>query len=112
MAYTILINGTLALIMALVVSFHMEDVTLYLEFGYPLIPIFMAVAGTKAANALVSGLLIVTYCVVAVSLASVGRNTWAWARDETLPEYFARVDPKYRVPIRALWLPILIVSLL
>lgn len=112
MAYTILINGTLALIMALVVSFHMGDVTPYLESGYPLIPIFMAVAGTKAANALVSGLLIVTYCVAAVSLASVARNPWAWARDETLPEYFARVDPKYRVPIRALWLPILIVSIL
>jgi amino acid transporter len=112
MVYTILINGTLALIMALVIMFQMGDVTPYLESGYPIIPIFMTIAGTKAANALVSGLLIITYCVVAASLASVGRITWAWARDGALPKYFARVDPKYRVPIRALWLPILIVSLL
>jgi amino acid transporter len=112
MVYTILINGTLALVMALVIMFQMGDVTPYLESGYPIIPIFMAIAGTKTANALVSGLLIITYCVVAASLASVGRITWAWARDGALPTYFARVDPKYRVPIRALWLPILIVSLL
>jgi amino acid transporter len=112
MVYTILINGTLALIMALVIMFQMGDVTPYLESGYPIIPIFMVIAGTKAANALVSGLLIITYCVVAASLASVGRITWAWARDGALPKYFARVDPKHRVPIRALWLPILIVSLL
>lgn len=112
MVYTILINGSMALIMALVIMFQMGDITLYLESGYPIIPIFMTIAGTKAANALISGLIIITYCVVAASLASVGRITWAWARDGALPKYFAHVDPTYKVPVRALWLPIIIVSLL
>lgn len=112
MVYTIVINGTLAFVMALVIMFQMGDVTPYLESGYPIIPMFMAIAGTKAANALVSGLLIITYCVVAASLASVGRITWAWSRDGALPKYFAKVDPKHKVPVRALWLPIVMVSLL
>jgi amino acid transporter len=55
MVYTILVNGTLALIVALVIMFQTGDITPYLESGYPIIPIFMAIAGTKAANALVSG---------------------------------------------------------
>ncbi|ETN46173.1 uncharacterized protein HMPREF1541_00357 [Cyphellophora europaea CBS 101466] len=112
MVYTILINGSLAFIMALVIMFQMGNITPYLESGYPIIPIFMTIAGTRAANALVSGLIIITYCVVAASLASVGRITWAWARDGALPKYFARVDPTHKVPVRALWLPIVIVSLL
>lgn len=112
MVYTIVINGSLAFIMALVIMFQMGDVTPYLESGYPIIPIFMTIAGPRAANALVSGLIIITYCVVAASLASVGRITWAWARDGALPGYFAHVDRRHKVPVRALWLPILIVSLL
>jgi choline transport protein len=112
MVYTIVINGSLAFIMALVIMFQMGDVTPYLESGYPIIPIFMTIAGPRAANALVSGLIIITYCVVAASLASVGRITWAWARDGALPGYFAHVDRRHKVPIRALWLPVLIVSLL
>lgn len=112
MVYTILINGSMALVMALVIMCQMGDITPYLDSGYPIIPIFMTIAGTKAANALVSGLIIITYCVVAASLASVGRITWAWARDGALPKYFAYVDPKHKVPVRALWLPIAIVCLL
>jgi choline transport protein len=112
MVYTIIINGSLAFIMALVIMFQMGDITPYLESGYPIIPIFMTIAGPRAANALVSGLIIITYCVVAASLASVGRITWAWARDGALPKYFAHVDPRHKVPVRALWLPIAIVSLL
>ena len=61
---------------------------------------------------MVSALIIITYCVIAASLASVGRITWAWARDGALPKWFAHVDPKHLVPVRALWLPIVIVSLL
>ena len=61
---------------------------------------------------MVVGLLLVTICVVAASLASVSRITWAWARDGGLPSWFAKVDPRHRVPIRSLWLPIGIVSCL
>ncbi|KAK5102702.1 hypothetical protein LTS08_003502 [Lithohypha guttulata] len=112
MVYTIVINGSMALIMALVIMFRMGDITPYLESGYPIIPMFFALAGQRAANALIAGLIIITYCVVAASLASVGRITWAWARDGALPKYFARVDPTHRVPVRALWLPVIIVCLL
>ncbi|KAK4913673.1 hypothetical protein LTR49_018007 [Elasticomyces elasticus] len=41
-----------------------------------------------------------------------GRLTWAWARDRSLPGYFAHVDPKHRIPLRAVWLPIFVVMVL
>jgi choline transport protein len=112
MVYTILINGSMAFIIALVIMFQMGNINDYLDSGYPIIPILFNMCGPQGANTLVSCLLIITYCVVAASLASVGRITYAWARDGALPKYFAYVDPKHKVPVRALWLPIIIVSLL
>ncbi|KAK6832880.1 hypothetical protein PG995_012657 [Apiospora arundinis] len=46
------------------------------------------------------------------SIASVSRLTWAWSRDGGLPIYFSYIDPKLRVPVRALCLTVVLVSLL
>ncbi|KAK8038351.1 7-keto 8-aminopelargonic acid transporter [Apiospora phragmitis] len=46
------------------------------------------------------------------SIASVSRLTWAWSRDGGLPIYFSYIDPKLRVPARALCLTVVLVSLL
>jgi choline transport protein len=83
-----------------------------LESPYPIIPICFNAAGRTGGTAMIVGLLIVTFCVIAASLASVSRITWAWARDGGLPTWFAQIHPRHRVPIRALWLPIIIVSVL
>ena len=92
MILTIVINGALAFIIALVILFYMGNPADAIDSSYPIIPILMNLAGTKGANAMVSGLVIITYCVIAASLASVGRITWAWARDGALPKYFAYVS--------------------
>lgn len=113
MVYTILINGALSYAIILVLLYAMGDPDMVLGSAYPIIPICVNTTGSlPAATAMVTGLLVMTFCVIAASLASVSRITWAWARDGALPAWFAHIDPRYRVPVRALWLPVLIVSAL
>lgn len=91
MIWTIIINGVLSYAIILVLLFTMGDPTEVLQSAYPIIPICFNAAGSKAGTAMVVGLLVVTFCVVAASLASVSRITWAWARDGALPSWFAKV---------------------
>ena len=76
MILTIVINGVLAFIIALVISFYMGDPANSLDSTYPIIPILMSLAGPKAANAMVSALIIITYCVITASLL---RPSLPWA---------------------------------
>ncbi|KAK2788386.1 hypothetical protein FQN52_006710 [Onygenales sp. PD_12] len=113
MIYTIIINGVLAYGIGLVMLFTMGEPEGVLDSVYPIIPICINATGSqKAATAMVSGLIIITYCVIAASVASVSRITWAWARDGALPSALSHIHPRHKVPIRALWLPIVIVMLL
>jgi choline transport protein len=112
MVYSILMNGVLAYAIILVLLFVIGDQTDVLDSYYPIIPLCLNAAGQRGGTAMVVGLLIVTFFVVAASLASVSRITWAWARDGGLPKWFAQIHPVYRVPIRSLLLPIVIVTLL
>lgn len=92
MILTIVINGGMAFAIILVMLYTMGNPDGVLDASYPIIPICINATGSRpAANAMVSGLIIVTYCVVAASVASVSRITWAWARDGALPKYFAIV---------------------
>ncbi|KAK2024776.1 LPXTG-domain-containing protein [Colletotrichum zoysiae] len=113
MLWTIVLNGVLSYGIIMAILFGMGGATEeILASDYPIIPLLLNAAGPKAGTAMVCGLLIITFCVVAASLASVSRITWAWARDGGLPRYFAKVHPKHRVPIRSVWLPCIIVTCL
>lgn len=112
MIWTIILNGVLAYGMILVLLFCMGDRNEVLNSSYPIIPICFATAGRRGGTAMVVGLLVITFCVIAASMASVSRITWAWARDGGLPFWFAKIHPRHRVPVRSLWLPIIIVTCL
>lgn len=112
MVLTVLLNGLLAYGIILAMLFSIGDSEVVLQSPYPIIPIVMNAAGRTGGTAMIVGLLVITFCVVAASMASVSRITWAWARDGALPAWFARVDRRYRVPVRAVWLPVVIVSLI
>lgn len=93
MILTIVINGVMAFAIILVLLYCLGDPDEVLNAAYPIIPICLNATGSMAAtNAMVSGLIIVTYCVVAASVASVSRITWAWARDGALPRWLAIVS--------------------
>lgn len=91
MIWTIIINGVMAFAMVIVLLFAMGDPEEVLQSSYPIIPIVINVVGHEAGTAMVVGLLVITFCVVAASLASVSRITWAWARDGALPSWFSKV---------------------
>lgn len=61
---------------------------------------------------MIGGLLVTVITVFLGCIASTSRLTWAWSRDGALPSWFAYVDPRYRVPVRSLWLSISIVMVL
>ncbi|ERF68639.1 hypothetical protein EPUS_09132 [Endocarpon pusillum Z07020] len=88
----------------------MDDV---LNSGFPITTILLRVTGSvKATTAMLSGLFVICYWATIASIASVSRLTRAWARDGGLPRWFAFVHPKHLVPIRAVWLSLIIVMLI
>ena len=113
MFWTIAINGVLAYSIILVILFCMGDLTDALNAPFPIIEICQQATGSlRAATAMVSGLLVISVAVTLGSIASASRLTWAWARDGGLPAWFAHISPRHRVPVRSIWLPIVIVMCL
>ncbi|KAF7596488.1 hypothetical protein BBP40_001360 [Aspergillus hancockii] len=63
-----------------------------------------ATGSITAATAMVCGRLVLRLSVTLASIASISHLTWAWA-----PDAASMNDRKYNVPIRAVWLPVVIV---
>ncbi|KAK4869883.1 hypothetical protein LT330_005607 [Penicillium expansum] len=111
--YTVVANGILAYAMVICMLFTMGSVEEAQKSSFPIIEICRQATGSvKAATAMVSGLLVISLSVNLASIASVSRLTWAWARDGALPRWFSYIDRKHNVPIRAVWLPVLVVMIL
>ena len=111
--WTIALNGTLAYIMVLTVLFCMGPVEDVLASPYPIFTVIQYATGSHtAATVLTCGLLLISLSSNLGGTASIARLTWAWARDKGLPGYFSYVDDRYHVPVRGLWLPVIIVALL
>ncbi|KIX04956.1 uncharacterized protein Z518_05828 [Rhinocladiella mackenziei CBS 650.93] len=113
MFWSIVMNGALAYGMVLVFLFCAGKVDDLINSSYPLLTICVVATGSlRAGSAMVGGLLIVNIACALGSVASASRLTWAWSRDGALPAYFSYIDPRHRVPVRSVWLPIFIVKLL
>lgn len=129
--WSIALHGVLAYAMILTVLFTMGPIENVLGSVLPVIEICRQATGSvKAATAMVCGLLVVGLSAELVNIASTSRLTWAWARDGALPSWFSyvrsslskwsylvltqstQIDKKHTVPIRSVWLPILIVMCL
>ena len=81
--------------------------------SYPMVSVILSATGSVlATTAICCGLLLTVIFSAMGSVASASRLTWAWARDGALPSYFAYVAPNFRVPVRSVWLPCVIVMLL
>jgi amino acid transporter len=94
---TIIINGTLAFAMTLVLLFFIGDVdsALSTPTGFPIIQIFYQATGSvKAATAMQASITIIGFASNIGVVASVSRLTWAFARDGGMPfsNFFAHVS--------------------
>ncbi|KAL4778110.1 amino acid/polyamine transporter I [Aspergillus varians] len=109
MVYGTLINGVLAFGYVIAVLYCMGDYAEALNSptGYPIIQIAYQATGSKAATFVLMGMgMLPGWIALFNGLASVTRLAWAFARDNGLPfsDFFAKVDPTYKIPLRALFL--------
>jgi amino acid transporter len=111
--WSIALNGVLAYAMVIAILTSMGPMDEILNSGFPVATIILRVTkSVPATTAMVSGLFVISFCVNIASIASVSRLTWAWSRDGGLPRWFAYVHPHHLVPIRAVWLALVVVMLL
>ncbi|KAB8230417.1 putative amino acid permease [Aspergillus alliaceus] len=117
MVYSVLINGVVALGFTIGLMYTMgsfED-ALNTPTGYPILAIlYAATKSNAAASVMMMMFMLPGFVALFNGLASVTRLTWAFARDEGLPfsAYFVHISPRYKVPLRALFLVSLIIVLL
>lgn len=109
MIYGTLINGILAFGYLIAILYCMGDYMEALQSptGYPIITIAYQATGSKAATFVLMAMgMLPGWIALFNGLASVTRLAWAFARDNGLPfsDFFARVDPRFKIPIRALFL--------
>jgi choline transport protein len=93
---TIIINGTLAFAMTLVLLFFIGDIESVMNTptGFPIIQIFYQATGSvKAATAMQTSITLIGFASNIGVVASVSRLTWAFARDGGMPfsNFFAHV---------------------
>ncbi|KAM5358989.1 hypothetical protein ACJZ2D_014814 [Fusarium nematophilum] len=82
--------------------------------GFPFVEVLQNALGLTGGAVLTALFIFNGFCQGISVLTSASRLTWGFARDGGLPWplYFAHVDPTWKVPIRALWLQCLVISLI
>lgn len=111
--WSLFTNGCIGFVMLIVVLIAMGNIDDVLSASMPIQEILLKATGSVGATtALMTGMFINGMNVTLASIASTSRLTWAWSRDGGLPNYFAYVSPKQRVPIRAVVLVTVIDCLL
>ncbi|ORY66535.1 amino acid/polyamine transporter I [Pseudomassariella vexata] len=103
MFWSMFTNFWIGLVMLVTLMICMPDVETVLNGPSPFVTVLLhATRSTKAATAMVAGLMVMAISCNMSSISSTSRLTWAWARDGGLPKWFGHVDGKHRVPLRAL----------
>ncbi|KAI9373493.1 amino acid/polyamine transporter I [Aspergillus egyptiacus] len=109
MVWGTLINGVMAFGYAVAVMYSMGSyaAALMTPTGYPVIEIAYQATGSKAATIVLMAMgMLPGWIAFFNALASVTRLAWAFARDNGLPfsDFFAKVDSRLKIPLRALFL--------
>ncbi|KAL4926146.1 amino acid/polyamine transporter I [Aspergillus undulatus] len=109
MVWGTLINGLMAFGYAIAILYFMGSYAeaLMTPTGYPIIEIAHHATGSKTATYMLMATgMLPGYIAFFNGLASVTRLTWAFARDNGLPfsDFFVKVDPRFKVPLRSLGL--------
>ncbi|CZT46701.1 related to HNM1-Choline permease [Rhynchosporium secalis] len=103
---SVLVNGILGLGFTIILLFSLGDLQELLSSptGFPFMQLFLNVTESKAGTTI----LVLIICLVATAanvagMTSTSRTFWAFARDSATPypKYFAHVDKKMQIPVRA-----------
>jgi len=109
MVIAVIVNGIFAFgfIVALLYCIGDPAAAAASPTGLPIIEVFYSATKSKAGTNLLFFMILLVNSVGNFSIiASVSRLTWAFARDRGLPfsDYFSYVNPKLKIPTRALGL--------
>ncbi|KAJ5849495.1 hypothetical protein N7455_009351 [Penicillium solitum] len=101
---SVMINGVIGLVYAIVLLFSSGDLQSLLESktGFPFMQLFFNVTGSPAgASVLALCITLIAMAANAACVTSTSRTAWAFARDGGLPasQLFAKVSPTLKVPV-------------
>ncbi|KAI9660384.1 MAG: hypothetical protein M1821_009734 [Bathelium mastoideum] len=117
MVWSQFINGIFGIAMTIIILFGVGDLksTFATKTKYPIIQIlFDATKSKGATTAMVSFMTVIVIFTSLGVLASASRLTWAFARDNGLPfpRFFDHVSGTYRIPVRSLFLVVIVAAVL
>jgi len=104
--WTVLVNGPMVWIFAILCLFGISDfaAVLHTSTGYPLIEILLQTIRSRASTTAIMAFILTTnFGAMFGDIATVGRLTWAFARDDGLlfSNYFRRIEADQRIPVCA-----------
>lgn len=107
MIFSVVVNATMQFLYMITVLFCIGDVDRVSAAPLPIIEVYYQATGSRAAtNLFVFMFIFIIFVSFFNVFASVSRLAWAFSRDDGLPfsHFFAKVHPKFRMPINALCL--------
>ncbi|KAJ5281057.1 hypothetical protein N7478_006429 [Penicillium angulare] len=117
MVSTLLLNGSTGLVMIITFAFCVGDVSKALESdtGFPFIHVFLNSTGSvSAATGMTIVIMVMQFCSAISNVATTSRQVYSFARDRGLPfsDFFSKINSTFTVPVNALCISFIIVSLL
>lgn len=115
MIFSVVVNATMQFLYMITVLFCIGDVERVSASTLPIIEVYYQATGSRAATNLFVFMFIFAIFVSFFNIfASVSRLVWAFSRDNGLPfsNFFAKVHPRFRMPINALCLVAICLCLL
>ncbi|KAB8223994.1 amino acid/polyamine transporter I [Aspergillus novoparasiticus] len=130
MIWTLILNGATGFVMIVTYAFCVGNIDEVLESqtGFPFIQVFLNSTGSvKAATGMTVVIMVMQFCAAISNVATTSRQVYAFARDQGLPfsgtlcqvsdscclhSDLLQISPTFTVPLNALFLSLIIVSLL
>ncbi|EAU36667.1 predicted protein [Aspergillus terreus NIH2624] len=117
MIWTLILNGSTGLVMIVTFAFCVGDIDHVLESqtGFAFIQVFLNSTGSvRAATGMTVVIMVMQFCAAISNVATTSRQIYAFARDKGLPfsNFLSKVNPTFTVPLNALCVSLVIVSLL
>ncbi|CUM67329.1 uncharacterized protein PRCAT00005022001 [Priceomyces carsonii] len=110
---TALLGWVLVIVFTLTMGTNISNL-LTTSTGQPIVQVFLYAMGKEAAIAYLSLAFVIVWFCGAVATCSVSRALWSFSRDRGLPyhKFWSYVNPTVDVPLRCVWLTVLINCLL
>ncbi|CAO2649746.1 Nn.00g010380.m01.CDS01 [Neocucurbitaria sp. VM-36] len=115
MIFSVVLNSAMQFLFMITVLFTIGDVDRVSASALPIIEVYFQATRSRAAtNLFVFMILFIIFVSFFNVFASVSRLLWAFSRDDGLPfsHVFAKVHPKFKMPVNALCLIAVCLSLL